>query len=487
MRSLPKPLLMVLAVPVLATAFSMLAQRDWEARWQATLVRQLTAQRMRPDARLLARYSLDSLCGDARSGGRLPPCRTYLWHALVIRASAVVGAAGCLFLAALLLAASLACRRRAWFIRLFRPSLVFAAAGTAILALANAALAMVAVEAVTLYLFGGPVERASVSTALVTGTAAAVWGLGMAASAIGVVRRPTATLIGQRIEAAEHPAFFGEVNRVAAAVGASAPATVVACLAPTLFVTELNVACLEGTVTGRTFCVSLPLLRILTVQEFRALLAHELAHFAGESAGYARRVAPFYTGALRATDRLGLRARGILKAAVVPPRTLVAFYLDSLRRAGEPDGAWEFDADRASAAACGGDVLASAIAKTQAFGAAWYTVAGAMFDAVVVGTQYVNASALFEDVVAWNTSRERLTGLGEQRLGHPTDRHPPLADRLTALDVDPATVADAALDTRPAVPANSLVADFERVERRLSAAEHQLIAATGGEVDPQPA
>jgi Zn-dependent protease with chaperone function len=482
MRDRVKPLLLVLAIPVLATALSMLARNDWEARWESSLVRQLAAQRMRPDARLLARYSLASVCGDPRTGARLPPCRTYNWHSFVIRASAGVGGAGFLFLGALLLASSFSRGGRSRFVRLFRPSLVAAAAGTALLAVANGLLGLLAMVAAALYLFGSPVERVSVSLLLITGTAAAVWTLGMIAAAFSVTRRPTITLVGRRLEQGAHPRLTEEVRRAADAVDARPPDQIVACLAPALFVTELNVACLDGLVGGRTLCVSLPLCRILSVDEFRALLAHELSHFSREHEGYARRVAPFYTGALRALDTLGRQARGIRTAAVAPPRAILAFFLDGMREAAEPGEAREFDADARAGAAFGHQALASALVKAHAFGPAWHAVWGAMFDAVSARTQYVNASQLFQDVVASNAGRERLIGIGHDRHVHPTDRHPTLAARLTALALDPARVADAALAIQPAVQAVSLIDGHEAVEQSLSAAEHQLIAVTGGHV-----
>jgi Zn-dependent protease with chaperone function len=481
MRSLLKPLVMVLAIPVLATAFSILARNDWEARWQSTLVRQLAAQRMRPDARLIARYSLSSLCGDPRSANRLPPCRTYRWHSGVILASAGVGGAGFLLLGGLLLASRLCGVRRAWLTALFKPSLVAAAAGVAGIGLLNAVLAMAAVGAVTSYLFGNPVDRVSLSTLLVAGTAAVVWGLGMAVAAFSVIRRPTVTLIGRVLDPAGQAALVEEVGRLAAVADAARPGHLVACLAPAFFVTELNVACLDGDVKGRTLCLSLPLLRILTVGEFRALLAHEFAHFSKEDEGYARRVAPFYAGASRALDRLAAQAHGIMKPAVIPPRALMAFFLDGVREAADSGASREFDADRFAAAAAGGAELASALVKMQAFGAAWYTVAGAMFDAVAVRSQFVNASALFQEVVTANAGREHLLGIGGQHQDHPTDRHPALAERLTALNLDLGPVADAALMTRPSPAAVSLIAGHEALERELSASEHQLIAATGAD------
>ncbi len=481
MRDLLKPLLLVLAVPVLVTAVSMVGRSDWESRWRATLVHQLAAQRMRPDEPLLSRYSLPTLCGDPRTAARLPPCGTYVWYSSVIRLSAVAGGAGFLFLGTLLGAGALLRGSRGRFARMFRPAVVYAAAGTGILGLANAALAVGAVLAVSLYLLGNPIEGVSVSLLLIAGTAAAVWGIGMFAAAFSVTRRPAVTVVGRRVAAAGQSLLVEEARAAALAVGARPPSAIVACLAPSMFVSELNVTCLDGTVSGRTLCLSLPLCRILAVGEFRALLAHELAHFAGAEENYSRGVAPFFGGAARAIETLGRQSRGIRALAVVPPRELLSFFLGTVSAAGAPEAGREFEADQLAAGAFGAEELGAALVKAQAFAPAWYTVAGAMVDAVSMGTQYVNASRLFEEVVAANTAPERLRGIGRRRLEHPTDLHPTLVERLAALGLDVAAVAKAALITTPAQPSIALIAGHDELEQGLSAAEHQLIAATGGE------
>ena len=245
--------------------------------------------------------------------------------------------------------------------------------------------------------------------------------------------------------------------------------------------TEVTVACLDGVAGGRTLCLPLPLCRILSAAEFRALLVHELAHFSAEQEAHARHVAPFRTGMLQSLDALR-RQRGIRVAAAAPARELLTFFADGMGGTDGPGAEREFEADRLAAGACGGETLAAALVKSQAFAPAWYTVAGAMFDAVATGTRYVNSSRLFEEVVASNTSRDRLLGIGQQRHEHPTDRHPPLAERLTALDVDLAKVAEAALLTQPLQPAIALVEGHEAIEEALSASEHQFIAATGVDV-----
>jgi Zn-dependent protease with chaperone function len=478
MRRLVKPLAMVLAVPVLVTALAMVARSQWDARWTANLARQLTVQGVRPDDRTLARYSLASLCSDGRTAARIPPCGTYLVHSAVIQASAVVGAAGFGFLGCLLLAAHFcrtSRRRIAW---LYRPSLVFAASGTSMLSAANGLLAVAGAAVGSAFLLGQPIDRASTSLVLVAGTAAIVWAIAASVTAFSLIRRPTLTLVGQFPAPSAQGRLGDEVRRVADSVGADAPQTIVLCLVPWVAVTEVKMATLDGAVSGRTLCVSLPLCRILSIDELRALLAHEFAHFSADEAGYSRRVAPFQAEVSRALARLPLQARGMRRLANAPAATLLGLFVDAAEAGEKPGGGREERADRAAVAVAGADALATALVKVHAFAPAWEAVVDAMVFAVRSRTQYVNASALFHEVVSSNSGPERLRGLVPQELGHPTDRHPPLAQRLEALGVDPARLVAAALDTAPALPAIGLVDDAEAIERELSAAEQRLIAET---------
>jgi Zn-dependent protease with chaperone function len=478
MRHLLKPLVMILAVPVLATALGVLSRSQWEGRWTAGLARQLSVQRVRPDDRLLARYSLASLCSDRRTAARNPWCRTYTFHSALIQAAVGVGAAGFAFLGGLLLMARLCRASRRRMARLFRPSIVFAASGTSVLAMANALVAVAGVAAGSTLLFGRPVERVSPSLVLVAGTAAVVWTIAVWVVAFNLIRRPTLTIVGHVLTPSAQGPLMDQVKRVADAVGAAAPRNVVACLAPWVAVTELRVATLNGTVSGRTLCLSLPLCRILSTDEFRALLAHELAHFSKEEAGFSQRVAPFHAGVVRALERIKERSHGIRNLAVAPPAALVGFFVDALQDDATSDARREGRADEAAVAFAGANALASALVKAHAFAPAWDAVVAAMERAVRSGTQYVNASALFHEVVTAHAGPERLRGLGPQALGHPTDRHPSLAVRLDAIRADRSQLAASALMTTPESPAIGLVQEADALEQGLSTAEHRLIAGT---------
>jgi hypothetical protein len=166
------------------------------------------------------------------------------------------------------------------------------------------------------------------------------------------------------------------------------------------------------------------------------------------------------------------------RLAIAPPATLLGFFLNAVNEDERPGGGREARADRVAAAVAGADALASALVKVHAFAPAWEAVVDAMAFAVHSRTQYVNASALFHDVVSSNAGPERVRGLVPQELGHPTDRHPPLAQRLEALEVDTARLVAAALVTAPASAAIGLLEDAEAIEQGLSVAEQRLIAAT---------
>jgi hypothetical protein len=156
----------------------------------------------------------------------------------------------------------------------------------------------------------------------------------------------------------------------------------------------------------------------------------------------------------------------------------MSFFMDAMRGGAVAGDGRETEADRLAAAVTRADALGSALVKAHAFAPAWRAVVGAMLHAVASGTQYLNASALFQEIAASNNGPDRLRGIGRQELGHPIDRHPALASRLDALGLDLSRVALASLDATPPSPAIGLVRESEALEQRLSAAEHRLMALT---------
>ena len=108
---------------------------------------------------------------------------------------------------------------------------------------------------------------------------------------------------------------------------------------------------------SRALIIGLPLFRVLTQGELRAIVAHELAHLARGDATRAARSARFVEALEQALERSGPRVRGLLGA-------WARFCLHEASWLIEPGGAIPGGApDRLAAAIAGGSAASSALVK----------------------------------------------------------------------------------------------------------------------------
>jgi Zn-dependent protease with chaperone function len=480
MSRVGKPAAVVLAVPVLVSLLGLLGRANWEARWDPVLARQAAAARALPYGGLLLRPSLSTICSDSRIGPRFPPCGTYALFSSVVWWSALAGGAGIAFLGALRAGGRYCRSSRERMTKWLRPALTAAAIGTAGLGMAHGLLAVAAVVTAAGAIWLEPVQRFPGPALLAAGAVGVGWALAMGSVAFGLIRRPDVPVVGERLDLQEQRALADLVGEAAGGVGADPPGHLVACLAPWLFVTEMPVTSLSGRVSGRTLCLSLPLLRILSVDECRALLAHEMAHYSREQAGYTSGVVATLAHARRVMSDMTAGSRGLRAVVSGPPLALLRVLVDEVSAGAPFDDDRELAADRAAAALAGGEPLAAGLVKLAAFAPAWDAALAMMRHAAFSGAQYLNAAEMFQQIAASNAGPDRLAGVAALSLGHPIDRHPPIERRLAALGLAVEDVAADALRVVPDRPAASLVADGEQIERRLSAAEHQTLLETGG-------
>jgi Zn-dependent protease with chaperone function len=473
---LTKSLAVVLAVPLLCAVLATSSRTQWDSRWQAGLRREALLRRQWLDAATLRRYSLEALCADPRTAASIRQCRPYAQLSSLARGGLAAAALGLAFLGGLVGVCRVCRSSRGRLARGFRTALHAAVAGVVLLVLLHGVLVLA-----VLFLVAEVVGRWPLSIFVGIGVVTLVAVFSIIEVALAFTRTAKAGVIGLRLDPLVQPALVARVSELADSLGATAPDTLLAGLSPGLFVTEVPIGFLGGTTSGRALYTSLPLARILSIDEWRALVAHELAHFAGEDLTLARRFYPAYAGALRAVEDLKAHARGLRSLAGWPALSVLSLFMAEIVGPRPLVAAQrEAAADRAAASAVGAATLASALVKAHAFTPAWEVVVTAMTDAVESGTQYVNAGALFEHVARENAGPERLAGLGPLALSHPTDEHPALGARLAALGVSLSDVAAAALATGPAQPAVGLVSGSEEIERRLSEVEHRLLARQAG-------
>ncbi len=468
MRSVFKPLVLLLAVPVVVSALAAYGRTQWEGRWTVLLARQLVAQGQRPTAPFMRRFSLSVLCSDPRAGRQIGPCRPYNLASQASAGSAIVAGVGLMVLglaggAGWLVRLSSRLRARA-----FRPALIAVSGCAVVLALAHAVLAVVGFS-----LAGQVVGWWPTSLTLAAALGALVWVIGVGSVAVGVNRTSSVSVVGRSLDLAAQPRLAPLLLHLADRVGVKPPDRVVAGLTPGEFLTSAPFSCLDGTFHGRTLYVSLAMCRILTEREFSTLVAHELRHFDG---GGARGALPFERGALTAIETFRGRAHGMAALVILPALVPIAFVTDQFRADVQDMASSELSADRAAAALEGAAVYGAALVKAHAFAPAWQTVLLGMTTAVDTGSQYANASEVFAETVRADREPSRLAGLGALCAPHPFDTHPPLSVRLAAIGTSVEQVAGAALQTNPADSAIGLFEGVGNLERDLSVAEHHLTA-----------
>ena len=300
---------------------------------------------------------------------------------------------------------------------------------------------------------------------------------------LSCVKKAETFELAQRIELERNKALGAFVMELAGKMAAQMPNTVIAGLAPNFYVTEADVVCLNGRLSGRTMYVSLPLCRMLNLEELKAVLAHELAHYKGLDTRFSQRFYPIYRGASQGLMNLasGLSEKGGAgQVVLLPALTALGYFLNSFSEAErEISRERELTADAEAARVGGSHYLASALVKLHAFSGVWPAIRQGMKEALENGKAYTNASALFETIVNDIDKEEALSGVSEEGPPHPTDTHPPLTERLRNLNLRIDDVIDDARKTKPEHAAIELFADGEELEGELTNAEQAIMIRTG--------
>jgi len=263
-------------------------------------------------------------------------------------------------------------------------------------------------------------------------------------------RDPDADL-GPVLDRTDAPLLFTAVNDVAKKLGVKPPGQIRLTYLP----------CCGVVAWGRSqaLILGLPLLRVLSLSELRAVLAHELAHLARGDATRAARSARFVAGLRQALDQAGSRARGPLGIWAKICDRVATWLLAPIARG------QEVRADRSSAAIAGGSAAASALVKVA--------LVQPLFREVLecydpsdpdAPNLYAFFRAFWYRLPAESHSAMRLHVLTNQEANH-DPAHPPLPDRLALLQAYPDPVGS--LSPHDSAPATALLGDLEGFELML--------------------
>lgn len=154
-------------------------------------------------------------------------------------------------------------------------------------------------------------------------------------------------------------------------------------LDPNFFVTEASVTCCGNVFRGRTLYLSEPLCRILSVQELRAIIGHELGHFRGDDTSFSLKFYPIYRGTVQSIEAIAAStsAMGEGGFAVIPAAYALGFFLHCFAQAESRISRDRELAADAIASECAGErTLGVALTKVCAHSIAWQRLSSLMED-----------------------------------------------------------------------------------------------------------
>jgi Zn-dependent protease with chaperone function len=228
------------------------------------------------------------------------------------------------------------------------------------------------------------------------------------------------------VDAQRAPVLWSHVRNQAAKLQTDPPAQIIAGIDNNFFVTETPVQLAEGSVSGRTLFVSLPLLRALDREEADAVLAHELAHFSSGDTKASAALGPKLNAYAHYMEALGESGFAI-----------IAYFVLSLFRAAfelarsRDSRAREFAADAAAARLTSAEAISRALIKISGYSCFRENVEQNLFSQESRHDGPLRmADRIEQGLSAFTQSDQFRTAMVAGDVPHPFDSHPPLQQRM---------------------------------------------------------
>ncbi len=304
----------------------------------------------------------------------------------------------------------------------------------------------------------------------------------VAKNLFSLVQKARTLVIGTSVSREEAPELWGQIDHIADKLGALRPQQIVVGLDPNFFVTEADVTCLNGNLSGRTMYCSMPLCRILTANEFSSVIGHELGHFKGLDTKFSMDFYPIYRGTISSITSLHeTGGEGSASIALLPAIAILSYFLECFSVAeSRISRDRELAADMAGSSITNAATIGTALVKIHAFSGLWSAVQDASVEALNNGKVFTNVSKVYADAVLKHAEPKVLEGIAETQLSHPTDSHPPLGARLDALGVSLKGVSGGALDLSLTEAAIKFIKGYEQKEEEISGAYQMILANRHG-------
>jgi len=254
-----------------------------------------------------------------------------------------------------------------------------------------------------------------------------------------VPRRDKFVAPGLPLDRTDHPRLFSELDTIAATLREPLPREVYLIGDANAWVADRGG--IMGFGSRRVMGLGLPLLAALNVSQFRAILAHEFAHYYGGDTKLAPWLHRTQMAMIRTFQNMGsvgqtMRVALMQVLYVVVFGILKAYWKLFLRAINHVSRRQEFRADELACIVAGPEALTSGLRGVHGAALAWpsflRTELAPMFD---MGCLPPITSGFAQFLAAPNILQQVLKGIDtriREEKTEPYDSHPPLRDRIAA-------------------------------------------------------
>lgn len=177
------------------------------------------------------------------------------------------------------------------------------------------------------------------------------------------------------INPSDHPELHHLIYELSNQMNTKMPDSIILHIKSNFFVANGKIKVFNGVAKGRILSISLPLLNVLSINELRAVLAHEFAHFTGRDLFYSRIVIPVYKGAATYLDYISSVFNyngshlGIISVPMIVPNMLMKYYLTIFHKYNMSISRdREYRADYIATLICGNEIVKEALCKIVSHG-----------------------------------------------------------------------------------------------------------------------
>jgi Zn-dependent protease with chaperone function/uncharacterized tellurite resistance protein B-like protein len=325
------------------------------------------------------------------------------------------------------------------------------------------------------------------------GIGALMGALSLIHSSFKLASKQLHTVLGTTLSPDSNPNIFAFVEDIAKKLGATPPGNIVVGLEPNFYVTSADVKVIgdDKMLLGETLFLSLPLARIFTVEEIKAVIGHELGHFRGKDTYYSRKFSPVYAGLIHAVSSMetGETDSNFSDIAKIPAFVLLSYMVDVFHRNVSTIGRErEFEADKAATEVAVPAALSTSLLKISLYAHAWNNLQETSIARLEQRKMIRNMSKLFASTVKYDVNKEALpevlSNISQETISHPTDSHPPTGIRIQQLGVQMESI-DNSLLLMPQESGINLIEDYIELEEKLTTLQQEYYVALGVQVSDE--